>query len=58
MTRLFQLRRYPELAAELPSLNDKLSRLSKSEIGLFIGEFYQVNLDYMYKHTCIDYVML
>lgn len=42
MTRLFQLRRFPELASELPILNEKLSKLSKSGIGQFIGEFYQV----------------
>ena len=43
MTRLFQLRKLPdpELAAKLPVLNDKLSQLSHSEVGPFLGEFYQ-----------------
>ena len=30
-----------ELANELPNLNDKLSQLSHSEVGTFLGEFYQ-----------------
>ena len=43
VTRLFQLRKLSdiELATELPSLNDKLSQLSNSEVGPFIGEFYE-----------------
>ena len=43
VTRLFQLRKLPdpELATELPILNDKLSQLCHSEVGPFLGEFYQ-----------------
>ena len=37
------MRKLPDLilAAELPNLNDKLSQLSNSEVGPFIGEFYE-----------------
>lgn len=46
VTRLFQLRKLPdpELADTLPVLNDKLSQLSHSEVGPFLGEFYQNNI--------------
>lgn len=43
ITRLFQLGRYPELSSELLSLNERLVKLSKSDIGPFLGEFYQVS---------------
>jgi len=38
------MRRLPELATELPVLNEKLTKLSQSEIGQFIGEFYQEHI--------------
>jgi hypothetical protein len=44
LTRLFQLRKLPDLAAELPVINDKLLKLSKSNIGPLLGEFCQEQL--------------
>ena len=44
ITRLFQLGKYPDLASDLPVLNEKLIELSKSKVGPFLGEFYQDQL--------------
>lgn len=44
MTRLFQLGKYPDLTNDLPILNEKLVKLSKSNVGPFLGEFYQDQL--------------
>jgi hypothetical protein len=38
---LFQQKRYPSLAQDLHQLNNKLGKLFRSEVGQFIGEFYQ-----------------
>ncbi|CAI8007947.1 Proline-rich protein 5 [Geodia barretti] len=38
---LFQQKRYPTLAQDLHQLNHKLGKLFRSEVGQFIGEFYQ-----------------
>lgn len=40
MNRLFELKRYPELAVKLSTLNEDVSAISKSELGQFIGEYY------------------
>lgn len=40
VNRLFELKRYPELAHRLHELNEKVRAISKSELGQFIGEYY------------------
>ena len=40
VNRLFELKRYPELATQLSTLNESVSAISKSELGQFIGEYY------------------
>ncbi|XP_003385148.1 PREDICTED: proline-rich protein 5-like [Amphimedon queenslandica] len=44
LTRLFQLRKLPELATELLPINERLLKLSKSGVGAFLSEFYQEQL--------------
>lgn len=40
VNRLFELKRYPELAVQLSMLNESVSAISKSDLGQFIGEYY------------------
>jgi hypothetical protein len=47
---LFQQKRYPSLAQDLHQLNNKLGKLFRSEVGQFIGEFYQVCLPFIYLY--------
>lgn len=44
VTKLFQMKKYPDLSAELSQLNEKLSNLLKSDVGQFIGELYEEHL--------------
>lgn len=41
ITKLFQLRKMPDIVRELPELNVKITKFSKSDIGPFLGEYYQ-----------------
>lgn len=40
VNRLFTLKRYPELAVNLSSLNENVRALSKSEVAPFISDYY------------------